>query len=358
MPYQIGVQPGFVDRVRKHIRYVWMFPGVMPRAAENYVRLMLGQPRLRFIEFACNFDCFAKCGHCSITKLGANHPNRPLMTVAQMQDTLRQTIELGALNINLTGGEAIMVPFLSDLVAACNPKKTVVSLATNGAPISPQKARDLARWGVRVVTMSLDSADAATHDKSRGLKGCYERLMHAIDHLTDAGIEVFLNTILTRENMINGDIYKMIELASQKRAMLTINPPFQIGGWDGADVHLDAEGKDFHRKLMAFSNVRWEGSSNYFKDGCPAGIEKLYISPYGDIMPCNFTHISFGNVTEKPLAVIWNEMLTTSPFNKIHDHCLVAENPEFYRVYIEPVVKGAVHPMPVEQHPAFSTQGN
>ncbi|MCZ7584487.1 MAG: SPASM domain-containing protein [Deltaproteobacteria bacterium] len=135
--------------------------------------------------------------------------------------------------------------------------------------------------------------------------------------------------------------------------MLTVNPPCEVGGWDDDNVHLNAEETAHHRALMKIPHVRWEGSSNYFKAGCPAGIEKLYISPYGDVMPCNFTHIGFGNLTEKPLAVIWNDILTGSPFNKIHDHCLVAEDAEFQRVYLEPVVKSAVHPLPVEQHPAF-----
>ncbi|MCZ7584486.1 MAG: radical SAM protein [Deltaproteobacteria bacterium] len=153
----------------------------MPRAAENYLRMAMGQKRLRGIEWAVNFDCFATCGHCSIQHLGAKHPDRPPMTVEQMQDGLRQCIELGALNINITGGEALLVPFLPEIVAACEPRRTVVSLATNGAPITPKTAANLAKWGVSIVTMSIDSADPERHDKSRGVKGCFKRLMDAID---------------------------------------------------------------------------------------------------------------------------------------------------------------------------------
>ncbi len=32
------------------------------------------------------------------------------------------------------------------------------------------------------------------------------------------------------------------------------------------------------------------------KIGCPAGMEKIYITPYGDVIPCPFIHIGFGNI--------------------------------------------------------------
>lgn len=346
-------KPNFLHRLRKHAAYIHKYPGVMPRAAGNYLRMSLGRRRLRGIELALGFDCFAQCAHCSVLELNRKAPDRPPMSLEQTQDVIRQCLDLGALNINLTGGEPLLNPNLSRIIEACRPKSTVVSLATNGVPLNEKKARDIAGWGISIVTMSIDSADAARHDRSRGIEGCFDRMMRGVDLLQEMGVEVFLNTILTKENHEDGDMMRMVELTHKKGVTLTINPACPVGGWAGNDLVPSQDQRDFHRALMKIPHVRWEGSSNYFKDGCPAGIEKLYISHLGDVMPCNFAHITFGDLREKPLAVIWESMLGTKPFNKIHDRCLVAEDPDFQKKYLEPVYKSPVHPLPVEDHPAF-----
>ncbi len=340
----------FMERARKHLRFVYRYPGVMPRAAGNYLRLALGGRRLRGVEFALTYECVARCEHCSAAFLRHKKPDRPPLSLAQIKDAAAQCLDLGTLNINLTGGEALLRGDLPEIVAACKPKSTVVSLASNGWLIDEATAKDIASWGVSIVTMSLDSADPDKHDARRNLPGSFERLMAATDHLQSAGVEVFLNTILTRENMADGDMKEMIRLTEARGATLTVNLACEVGGWQGSDVHPQNDGTKYHRGLMKNPRVRWEGSSNYFREGCPAGLEKLYISPYGDVMPCNFIHLSFGNLRDYPLALIWKKVLRDPSFNRIHDRCLVAENPEFQKLRLAPISQSPIHPMPVDDN--------
>jgi MoaA/NifB/PqqE/SkfB family radical SAM enzyme len=337
------------DRLRKHARYVTRFPGVMPRAAANYLSMLAGRPRLRGIEFALTYACTGRCGHCSAQRLA--RPGQARLSPEQMIDTVGQCLRLGALNINLTGGECLYLPELPRVIAACRPRSTVVSLATNGEPLTEARCDDIADWGVSIVTISLDSADPATHDAGRGIPGVFDRIMAGIDLLKARGVDVFLCTILTRENVANGDADAMWRLAVEKDVMLTVNLPCPVGGWAKQDILLNEAERAFHRELITRPNMRWEGSSNYWKMGCPAGVEKLYLSPYGDVMPCNFMHLSYGNVIERPLADIWRDIMTRSPFNKVHDSCVIAEDGEFLREIIEPLEDAAVHPVPVAEHP-------
>ncbi|MDP8224221.1 MAG: radical SAM protein [Candidatus Lernaella stagnicola] len=337
------------DRLRKHARYITRFPGVMPRAAGNYARLLLGQKRLRGIEFALTYACSGHCAHCSTTKL--RQPGHERLSTAQMCDVVRQCRDLGALNINLTGGECLHLPELPEVIAACGPKSMVVSVATNGEPLSPERCDDIARWGVSIVTISLDSADPPTHDAGRGIPDLFDRIMQGTDLLRERGVDVFWCTILTRENIANGDAEAMWRLAMAKNVMLTANMPCPVGGWQKQDVLLNEAERAFHRDLITRPNMRWEGSSNYFRMGCPAGIEKLYISPYGDVMPCNFMHVSYGNLRERPLAAIWRDVLDRSPFNHIHEGCIVAEDGEILREVVEPLEDFATHPVPAAEHP-------
>jgi len=48
--------------------------------------------------------------------------------------------------------------------------------------------------------------------------------------------------------------------------------------------------------------------------GCSCGVNYLYITPYGDVCPCDFNHVIFGNALERPLYEIWEEMTSLPDF--------------------------------------------
>jgi MoaA/NifB/PqqE/SkfB family radical SAM enzyme len=43
--------------------------------------------------------------------------------------------------------------------------------------------------------------------------------------------------------------------------------------------------------------------------GCSAGRNYFYISPYGDIHPCDFSSGSFGNLRKSGLREIWDKLV-------------------------------------------------
>ena len=42
--------------------------------------------------------------------------------------------------------------------------------------------------------------------------------------------------------------------------------------------------------------------------GCGAGTQHAYIDAAGNLFPCDFVPLSFGNVLERPVAEVWREM--------------------------------------------------
>ncbi|MCL4233702.1 MAG: radical SAM protein [Deltaproteobacteria bacterium] len=337
-----------MGRILKHLKYPVRYPGIIPRAAENYFRMMvLGQKRLRAVEFAVNYVCQCQCAHCSVEFLGQKR--RPLLDTAQVSRVLDELHDMGVMNINFTGGEAILRPDLRELVRAARPKSTVVSVATAATMVDAKIADDLRDWGVRIVTISLDSADAETHDRSRRHPGSYDKVMNATRLFQERDIDVFWCTILTDENAINGDMLRLVDQAEEWGVTLTINFSCPVGAWHEQPVGVAPELKVLHRELMEREHVRWEGHSNYHKEGCPAGIEKLYISPYGEVMPCPFIHVTFGNVLQRSVKDIWNEMTGTEPFHEVQEGCPVAENPTFFVQYLSPLKTAEIHPVSIEQ---------
>ncbi len=340
----------------KHFKYAVRYSYILPRVAANYFRLIvLHQKVLRGVEFALTYECNCHCGHCSAARL--RNEARPLLRMDAIKRTLKECIELGVLNINLTGGEILLRDDLDELIRAAQPDKAVVSIATNGILLDRSAALRLKDLGVRIVTISLDSADPDTHDRSRGYKGCFKKVFEAVEHARAADLEVFLCTIMTPQNLKNGDMYRMVDLARDKDLTITVNVSCAVGRWtSNKGILLDEHDLACFDEIVSLPHVRWEGGSNYLKEGCPAGIEKVYISPYGDVMPCNFAHISFGNVAEESLVRIWKRMIATAPFNEIHHRCLVGADTRFMQEILSPIEGMETLPVSYKDHPSFCSQ--
>jgi MoaA/NifB/PqqE/SkfB family radical SAM enzyme len=206
------------------------------------------------------------------------------------------------MNINLTGGEPLLRDDILDVVRMAWPDRCFLTLATNGKALSFPLAVALRKAGVRMLSLSLDAPGPEGHDGRRGVPGSYRTVMEALEEARRAGLRVSVCTIVTRDLLRGGGIEKILAEIRGRAQQLTLNMPYMVGGWAGHDEWLDREDRRIFRELLKLPGVRWEGSSNYFKEGCPAGVEKIYITPYGDVMPCACIHASYGNVRNRPLG--------------------------------------------------------
>ena len=75
-----------------------------------------------------------------------------------------------------------------------------VALATNGTLVSNAVARKIVDAGVRRVSISLDGADAATHDAFRGIPGAFDQALRGLHNLKDLGMSVQINMTIARHN--------------------------------------------------------------------------------------------------------------------------------------------------------------
>ncbi len=351
-PPDRGVLSNFKRLLLKHGKYLVRYPHITRRVIENYFKLLvLKRPVLRQVEFCVTYWCNAYCDHCSATSMHRSAPSN--MELGLIRRVMQECIDLGALSINITGGEALHHPEICDIVRAAQPKKVVVSVATNGLLMTQKMTRDLGQAGVQIVSLALDSARPEVHDERKKIPGGFDAAMKAIQNCHDNGIEVFLCTILTPFNMSDGDAWEMVELAEKLGCTLTVNIANAVGSWTGNNEILldDTHIKTFH-EMVALPNVRWDGGSNYLRSGCPAGIEKIYLSSYGEVTPCPRIHLSYGSVKQEPLRDIWERMIR--PKGEWHSvyrgGCPVGDDAEFRQRVMDPIddAAGFLH---VKEHP-------
>ncbi len=286
-------------------------PKLWGRILSGYFRtLVLRQDRLRSVEFALTYACQAKCDKCYSTDL-IQEDKKPL-TRDQIEGIWKQCLDLGAIHVNLTGGEPTLRKDLVDIIKTCTPDRALVSVVSNALLIDEPMIAAWAKAGLNTLQASLDSALPEVHDRLRGVEGCFDKVINAARLCHKYGINICFSTVLSTESTSDkSQMWELLKLCEREDAFLLICDSASIGGWAGqkGKVLSREERNQALAELLKHPRARHHHLYNFrARQGCPAGIEKIYITAYGDVTPCDLIHEPFGNVLEEPLDAIWRRM--------------------------------------------------
>lgn len=109
----------------------------------------------------------------------------------------------------------------------------------------------------------------------------------------------------------------------------------------------------FKNKIVPpISSQAWQNSVEAYLSGigCLAANIQCYASAYGDIAPCDFTPISFGNIRKESLKKIWMRMVKHPAYNHRSPFCRM-QNKEFRDLYINPIPDSAYLPYEIKNLP-------
>jgi MoaA/NifB/PqqE/SkfB family radical SAM enzyme len=294
------------------------------------------------------YACQCNCIHCSAVKMPEN--TRERLSSADLKRAVEETISLGAIHFNITGGEPLLYKETLEIVEfAGKVKKSIVSIATNGILLDYPAARKLQKSGLDLVQVSIDDSIEEENDKKRGFKGAFSAALNAIANARRANLLVFISAVATNENLLNEGMDRLYALARKHNAILHINTPCTVGRWGENIYSLKKEAQDKLNLLLKLPGVRQNTEASYFTRGCKAGFEKIYITAYGDILPCQFIHISFGNIGEGSIVDALGKMQDIPYFNGKFSECLASENHEFISKYLLPLRKKTTGPYRYEK---------
>jgi len=101
----------------------------------------------------------------------------------------------------LTGGDCLKRADLIDLIGYAVERSVPVAVAPSVTELlDDAMMHSLRQRGVKTVSLSLDGADAATHDGVRGVPGHFDATMQAISSLKHCGFTVQINTTVMASN--------------------------------------------------------------------------------------------------------------------------------------------------------------
>ena len=116
----------------------------------------------------------------------------------------------------MTGGDPLKRADLFELIRHAADSGLGVALTPSATPLATLEAfRRAQEAGVRALGISLDGADAQTHDAFRGWEGSFDRTLGMLADAHRLGLAVQVNTTITRRNLHQIDA--MAELLCDRR---------------------------------------------------------------------------------------------------------------------------------------------
>lgn len=308
----------------------------------------------RIVDLAVSYDCNLACDHCSACGLKKNGPT---LSLDDYRRIVEQAEGLDNLSFNITGGEPLMWKDLDRLIPILKPDRHYISIQTNGMLLSEKRAKELAGLGVNCITTSLDSPYRVIHNRFRGSDRSYDAVIAAVRHAEKAGMQALVGTTVTHGNLRSRELEALIRLVNGLGAICLFNLAVPCGNWAGqGNVVLRGDDrsylKDLLRRYPATSTDHEPGRNGR---GCPAATEKVYITPYGDVLPCPFIHVSFGNVRQGNLVDIVGKMRGTSFFSGYPKICVAAEDLDFHREVFSKLLDRGPGELPVSCDDVFRT---
>mgnify|MGYP000002176560 FL=1 len=294
----------------------------------------------RGIDINLNNACNLKCRHCFTNSPLNDHITERLSndTLARISD---EAHEQGIFEYDLQGGELLMKPkLLFEALEAIRPERFYLYVTTNGYRLDRDIAKKLKKAKVSRVSVSIDSMEAEVHDDFRGRVGSWQRAIEALEHVKAVGIEPYLNITVGHYNALSDDIENMLKYSKSKGYTTLVNVATPGGLWKNVtEVMVDDKDKEhLINKRKEYGNVLrnlWNpfDPENEKVLGCNT-VNRLYITPLGDVLVCPYVHIKIGNIYENSLKEISEEGFRYKAFHDNSQLCLAGEDRDFVKKYL------------------------
>ena len=120
-----------------------------------------------------------------------------------------------------------------------------------------------------------------------------------------------------------------------------MNVAVPSGMWQNAEnIICNDEDRKYLRKIRKeyknlVRNIWNPFDKNHEKIlGCTTRLNRIYVTPIGDVLVCPYVHIKIGNIFEKPLKEIIDYGFRIKHFRNHSDLCLAGEDKEFIKKYM------------------------
>jgi len=309
---------------------------------------------LRLVFWETTAACNLACVHCRRLDV-AHELCKSDLTTAQAERMIDQLADFAKPILVFSGGEPLMRPDVFDLARRASRHELITALATNGTLIDAAMASRIAAAAFDRVSVSLDGADATTHDAFRQLPGSFGRALEGLRYLRERKVPTQVNCTIARHNAHQvPDVLRLAEQVGAVAAHFFLLVPVGCGEQIADDQMLSGQQiEELLTQLYALSTesplqVKATCAPHYYRiarqrrrtplpaetrgkhpssahgggakpsaasgrpmhamtKGCLAGTGVCFVSHTGEVFPCGYLPLRAGNILEQDFATIWRE---------------------------------------------------
>ena len=240
----------------------------------------------------------------------------------------------------IEGGEPLLRKELFEILQIIQEHKIKTYLISNGMLLGEDLARKFAELNINLM-ISIDGADKESYEKTR--RGAsFEKLTESVAIANEYGILDSCPVTIGKHNYHQiGKLFEFTkEIGYKKITFLGLKPcqdyeKYVLNGEEyedflfsvikyqrdyQMDLYVD---EPFFRPFLKEHHIDYSPNP---ENGilvpdvshCIFG-EYMFIETNGDVKPCTFAPVAMGNVNEKPLSEIWNDMQNSKFIEGIRD---------------------------------------
>ena len=296
--------------------------------------------KTRGIDLNFNNACNLRCKYCFTNSPKGDHV-KEYLDIGAIKKLADEADELGYFEFDLQGGELLLQPKkLFEVLEAIKPERFYMYLTTNGFHLDEAMAKKLAEYKVSRVSVSIDSMDEKIHDEIRGRKDSWRRAINGLEHVKNAGMDPYLNITIGHYNARTKHFEELLDYSKQKKYKTLLNVAVPSGMWQNAeDIICDDNDREYLRKMRKeyknlVRNVWNPFDKNHEKIlGCTT-VNRLYVTPIGDVLVCPYVHIKIGNIFKQSLKEIIVYGFSIIYFSIHSDLCLAGEDKSFIKNFM------------------------
>ena len=316
----------------------------MNHSPENSAKI----PPLRLLAWETTRRCNLACLHCRAAAGSGPYPGE--LTSDEGVKLLDHLAGMGQVVVIMTGGEPLLRDDIFDLAAYGTRLGHRMVMAVNGTLLTPAIAARLKDAGIQRLSISIDGATAASHDRLRAVTGAFDGALAGIAAAKEAGLPFQINTTVTRANRaelpaihalartLEAAAHHVFVLVTMGRGELLREEVVSPEEYEATLKWLlerQREGKLFIKPTCAPQYYRlWRQDAHArgekispathgmeaMTKGCLGGQGFAFVSYKGEVQPCGYLELLAGNIRETPFPEIWAHSELFQQLRRVDDY--------------------------------------